>query len=183
MAAQTQEVQAEVQEGKMPKVARNKKGLTKKQQRFVDVYDGDTQRAAVMAGISYAYARQLVCNLQTSANRKSALAVQKAIKEREIKENRVKIASRQQRQQFWTELMTDDEREDSTRLKASELLAKSELDFGDTGVNVNIASVADIFAKVQGSQFSALNTVKALDTGTNEDIVKDTPPLLSEKQG
>ena len=69
------------------------------------------------------------------------------------------------------------------RLKASELLGKSELDFGDTGVNVNIASVADIFAKVQASQFSAPNTVNVLDTGTNEDIAKDTPPLLSEKQG
>ncbi len=99
--------------------------FTAKQQRFIDCYDGDVKKAAKKAKITYQYARRLA----TKSN------ILKAIRERENTEVRPKtIATRQKRQEFWTETMDDEEQTMKDRLRASELLGKSEADFTD---NIN----------------------------------------------
>ncbi|MBN2312356.1 MAG: hypothetical protein JXM79_00410 [Sedimentisphaerales bacterium] len=99
--------------------------FTVKQQKLVDAYDGDIKKAAKEAGLSYDYARRLVTKSH----------ILEAIKNRQETETRPKtIATRQQRQQFWTETMNNDDVEMRDRLKASELLGKSEADFTE---NIN----------------------------------------------
>jgi hypothetical protein len=94
--------------------------LTTKQQRFIDCYAGDIKGAAEKAGISYGYAR----NLMTKGD------IVEAIRSRQETEVRPKdIADRQERQAFWTQMMRDAEQDAKDRLKASELLGRSEADF------------------------------------------------------
>jgi phage terminase small subunit len=116
--------------------------ITLKQQRFIDCYDGDIEPAALSAGITYGYGRQLMV-LSKHAH------VQEAIRGRELTKSNNRIATREERQEFWTKVYKGEEsqpivtghREDGTaivedipqpmrdRLKASELLGKSEADF------------------------------------------------------
>jgi len=94
--------------------------LTDKQQKFIDCYDGDTKKAATKAKISYQYARRL-------ATRSNIL---KAIRNRIDTEIRPSmIATRLERQKFWSDVMKDDQNSMKDRLKASELMGKSEMDF------------------------------------------------------
>jgi len=99
--------------------------LTSKQQRFVDAYNGNATEAAVKAGYSqktaYSQGERLLRKVEVSA----------AIKSRQDTEARECIATRQRRQEFWTEVMEDSAAEMKDRLKASELLGKSEGDFLD----------------------------------------------------
>ena len=96
------------------------KVFTVKQQRFIDCYAGDIKEAAKKAQVSYGYAR----NLMTKCD------ILKTIKNRQETEVRPRtIATRQRRQEFWTEVMEDTKRDMRDRLKASELLGKSEADF------------------------------------------------------
>jgi len=98
-----------------------KKKKTAKQQRLIDCYVGDIKEAAEKANISYGYARNLMTKSDTL----------EAIRNRENAETRRRIATRQQRQQFWTRTMTDESVSMGDRLRASELLGKSEADFID----------------------------------------------------
>jgi phage terminase small subunit len=94
--------------------------LTNKQQRFVDTYAGNIKKTAKKAGLSYGYCRRLV----TKSN------IFEAIRHRQDIEIRPKtIANRQQRQEFWTKVMRDENEDIRDRLRASELLGKSETDF------------------------------------------------------
>jgi len=100
--------------------AKGKSGFTIKQQCFIDAYDGDIKKAAKKINMSYGYARQLL----TKTN------ILEAIKHREDTEIRPStIMTRQQRQQFWSKVADDDNQEMRDRLRASELLGKSEADF------------------------------------------------------
>ncbi len=95
--------------------------LTQKQQRFVDYYKGNYSEAARDAGYS-------------SPNRRGyelmqMPKIQQAIQERENVERRPHIADRQRRQEFWTQVMEDENQKMRDRLKASENLARSEADF------------------------------------------------------
>lgn len=102
---------------KVPAVARR---LTHKQQRFVDCYDGDIRGTAKRAKISYQYGRLL----STKFN------ILQAIRNRLNTEVRPKaISTRQARQEFWSEIMNNNCLLTRDRLKASELLGKSECDF------------------------------------------------------
>lgn len=120
--------------------------LTAKQQAFVDCHKGNTTEAAAIAGISREYAARMMQDVTKRYAEPSALAVQTAIKERNKGKNDGLIASREERQEFWSKIqrgeLTDivvldgveiDCRESTltVRMKASELLGKSELDFGD----------------------------------------------------
>jgi hypothetical protein len=97
-----------------------KRPFTVKQQRLIDCYAGDIKEAAQKARISYGYARQLL----TKSN------ILAAIRNRQETEVRPKdIADRQERQAFWTKIMRDTKQETKDRLKASELLGRSEADF------------------------------------------------------
>jgi phage terminase small subunit len=95
--------------------------LSQKQQRFVDYYEGNYTEAARKAGYRNPGSRGYEL-MQTPK-------VREAIKQREGEERRPHIASRQRRQEFWTQVMEDDQEHMKHRLKASENLAKSEADF------------------------------------------------------
>ena len=94
--------------------------FTTKQQRLIDCYAGNIKEAAEKAGLSYDYARRLVTKSH----------ILEAIRNRQDTEVRPKnIADRQERQAFWTRIMRDGGEDTRDRLKASDLLGKSEADF------------------------------------------------------
>lgn len=97
--------------------------LTPKQARFVAAYCGNATEAAREAGYSTKTAAFI------GAENLKKPQISKAIKERRDKRLASLIATREERQQFWTNLMRDEDRKEADRLKASELLAKSEGDF------------------------------------------------------
>jgi len=103
----------------MPK--RKPKKITIKQQRFIDSFDGDIKKASEIAGFSYNYGRQLM-------TMKKHKHIQEAIRKRELTKSNVLIANREERQIFWTQAMRGKE-DGIDRLKASELLGRSEGDF------------------------------------------------------
>ena len=99
--------------------------LTVKQQAFVEAYCGNATEAALQAG----YSPKTAAFIGAENLKKPKINV--AIKEREDKRLSPLIAKREERQEFWTSMMRDKTRKDDIRLKASELLAKSEGDFLD----------------------------------------------------
>jgi len=101
--------------------------FTPKQQRFIDFYDGNATDAARKAG--YKGNDNTLAQMGDQNLRK--LKITKAIKDRETKRNKSKIADREERQQFWTDSMRDPDIDIKDRQKASELLGRSEADFTD----------------------------------------------------
>lgn len=101
------------------------KKLTPKQAAFVQLYDGNGTEAARRAGYKGSdntlaqTARDLLRNPQ----------IQKGIGARNNKALAPDIADRQERQSFWTKTLRNEDIEMKERLKASELLGKSEADF------------------------------------------------------
>lgn len=103
-------------------MARKKQGqqFTERQQRFIDCYDGDIKSSAKKAKISYKYAREL----------RTKTDIMKALRNRQETELRPKtIANRQERQEFWSKTFRNKKVDMRDRLRASELLGKSEADF------------------------------------------------------
>ena len=98
--------------------------LTVKQQRFVEAYNGNATRAAIDAGYSPKWATKFGPNL-IGKNREIAAA----IREREEKRVNSLILSREERQIFWSNVVRDPDEDMKNRLKASELLGRSEADF------------------------------------------------------
>ena len=99
------------------------KGLTAKQQRFIDAYTGNATAAAIAAGYSEKTAPFI------GAENLKKPKILAAIKSRETIRSTPLIASRAERQQFWSSVMRDKEQQMRDRLKAAELLGKSEADF------------------------------------------------------
>ena len=99
--------------------------LTARQRAFVEAYAGNATEAAVKAGYSeksaYSQGQRLLKHAE----------IIRAIKERETERLRPAIASREERQRFWTRIMNDAGEETRDRLRASELLGKSNGDFLD----------------------------------------------------
>lgn len=100
------------------------KKLTIKQKRFVEAYTGNATRAALEAGYSQKTAYAI-----GQENLKKPIIAQ-AIKKREDKRLGKHIATREERQRFWSKMMENADR-DGDKLKASELLGRSEADFTD----------------------------------------------------
>jgi phage terminase small subunit len=98
-------------------------GFTFKQKRFIELYDGNATKAAVEAGYS---PKTAYCIAHENLKKPEII---KAIQERGKEERMSKIANRQDRQAFWSEVMDNEELEMMVRLRASELLGKSEADF------------------------------------------------------
>ncbi|MDW7774670.1 MAG: terminase small subunit [Desulfobulbaceae bacterium] len=121
-----------------------KQALTVKQQRFVDLYDGNGVQAARAAG--YKGNDNTLAVVAKENLRKPHLKA--AIEAREQKAKEKGILTREERQRFWSDVIRGEERERITvdgeevevapsmqsRLKASELLGRSQADFTD---NVN----------------------------------------------
>lgn len=97
--------------------------FTTRQQRFIEAYDGNATQAAIQAGYSEKTARSAGQRLLTNAD------IQSAICSREEQRRAELIADRESRQAFWSRIMRDESESMTARLKASELLAKSEGDF------------------------------------------------------
>jgi phage terminase small subunit len=115
--------------------------LTVKQQRFIDFYAGNGKQAAEKAG--YKNPRQM------ASENLSKPDIQHALKTREDRRRKGHIADREERQAFWTKILRGEETQPAVvgtdakgnsimknippkmtdRLKASELLGKSEADF------------------------------------------------------
>ena len=99
------------------------KQLSDKQLRFVELYNGNATDTAKLAGYSHAE-RAGIRNLKD-------VRICQAIQERRKTEIKPQIKDRQARQKFWSDFMDNEEKDDKDRLKASELLARSEGDFLD----------------------------------------------------
>ena len=99
--------------------------LTAKQQAFVEAYAGNATDAARKAG--YAGSDDTLAQVGHANLRNLKIAA--AIAARGAQASKRRIASREERQAFWTGVMEDAAEEMSARLKASELLGKSEADF------------------------------------------------------
>ena len=112
--------------------------LTAKQQRFVAAYDGNATAACRDAGYAGSDNALAVMGRKLLTNGKVAAA----IAAREAKRTDARIATREERQAFWSAVLRGEYTtvEDGKlcgadfghRLKASELLGRSEADFVDT---------------------------------------------------
>ena len=103
----------------------SKSKLTVRQQRFAEAYTGNATEAALIAGYSAKTAHSI------GAENLKKPEIMQAIRKREEERMKGPIANRQTRQEFWTAIMQDEARPVRDRLKASELLARSEGDFLD----------------------------------------------------
>ena len=99
--------------------------MTERERRFVECYMGEAAgngtKAALLAGYSPVTARNQASRLLTKGY------IQSAIEERSQRD--VLTWSREQRQVFWTQIAADETVPIPYRLKASELLARSQGDF------------------------------------------------------
>lgn len=138
--------------------------LTPKEQAFVDAYVGDATAAAIAAGYSEKTAKQRGYKLMQKKAIRDALNARSRIVEQVVEaqvteampamadQRTARIASRLERQAFWTRVMEGHETETlmdkmgglhdvpvsmKDRLKASELLGKSEADFTE---NLTVAA-------------------------------------------
>ena len=105
----------------------DKKKLTTKQQRFVDFYDGNATEACRKAG--YKGNENTLNQMANKLVRNGKIKT--AIEKREKLSNKRIIMDRESRQELWTMIALDVNERTDIRLRASELLGKSEGDFID----------------------------------------------------
>ena len=106
----------------------NDKPLNYRQNFFAEYYaEGETQgnayKSAIKAGYSHKFALQAAPRLLENVR------VKAQIDEINAKNRAESVATRKLRQEFWTRIMNDPATKMSDRLRASELLGKSEADF------------------------------------------------------
>lgn len=128
------ETEAERKARRKGKVGRDPDVITPKQQRFIDAYDGDATAAAEAAGMGTNKSSWRKAGHHTIHIPK----IVRAIKARQSVEKNPKVAGRKDRQEFWTRVMLDTNYTLNERMKASELLAKSEGDFLERVVQLNV---------------------------------------------
>ena len=115
--------------------------LNARQKAFVAAYAGNGVEAARAAGYSGSDEA-----LAVAASRLLRFdKVAEALRARETKRDSKRIATREERQAFWTEVFHDSEQNILARLKASELLGKSEADFierqrHEGSITINVAN-------------------------------------------
>lgn len=130
--------------------AKNKKrvawkvGLTDKQALFVEYYKGNASEAARLAGYGNGSGNELSIRQMASKLMKEN-KILNAIKARHSKEVDDRIADRKERQAFWTATMRDTKKKIQDRLRASELLGRSQADFTDKVVTAEV-SLEDLVA-------------------------------------
>ena len=115
--------------------------MTHRQELFIQEYlvSLNATQAAIKAGYSpktaYSIGQRLLKNVEVLQ------AINKVMNERKS----TLIATREQRQEFWTSVMLDTDTAMKDRLKASELLGKSEGDFTDkVQANISGMTLADL---------------------------------------
>lgn len=97
--------------------------LSTKQKRFIEVFNGNATEAAKTAGYSEKNAGRIGGQLMNNPR------IIAAIQAREKERNEIAIATREERQKLFTEIMRDRDENTKDRLRACELLGKSEGDF------------------------------------------------------
>ena len=132
--------------------------MTSKQARFVIEYLSclNATEAARRAG----YSKRTAYSIGQEKLKKTEIqsAIQQAMTER----NARLIADREQRQAFWTATMFDEDTDMKHRLKASELLGKSEGDFIERNeVNTNVTTCAYDLGKLSEEELIALRGILA----------------------
>lgn len=95
--------------------------LTDKQQRFVDLWTGNAEETAKLSGY--------MAPNKAGERAMKHVGICRLIQEIRKIELKPLIATREDRQKFWTETMVDTDEDMKYRQKASELLGKSEGDF------------------------------------------------------
>jgi phage terminase small subunit len=132
--------------------------LTTKQQRFVDLYSGNATEAARKAGYKASEGSLRAIGAQNLTK----LNIRAAIQGREKKRNEPHIASREERQGFWSDVMRDEKAKMADRLKSSEYLGRSEGDFLDR-------------TKHEGGGVRVIGLKEALDAaeGTGGPLIKE----------
>lgn len=117
--------------------------LTVKQRKFIEVYNGNATDAARQAGYSGNDNALGVTGHELLRNPKIA----EIIKSRDQQSTNAKIATKEERQAFWTRVMSDENADMSDRLQASKILGQSQGDFitkvEATGKNVVIREVSE----------------------------------------
>ena len=115
--------------------------MTHRQELFMQEYltSLNATQSAIRAGYSpktaYSQGQRLLKNVEVLQ------AINKVMNERKS----ALIATREQRQEFWTAVMNDCDTAMKDRLKASELLGKSEGDFTDkVQANISGMTLADL---------------------------------------
>ncbi|MBE0434205.1 MAG: terminase small subunit [Methylomicrobium sp.] len=99
-------------------------GLTEKQRRFCEEYSangGNATGAAKEAG----YKKPNVEGARSLEN----ASIRVALEALRLSRTSTAIATREERQSFWTQIMRDRSEQTKDRLKAAELLGKSQADF------------------------------------------------------
>ena len=118
--------------------------LNAKRQAFVDAWEGNATAAALAAGYSpktaYSQGQRLLKTVE----------VQEAIKAREAQWLAPTIATRRERQEFWTSVLRNEDEAMKNRLKAAELLGKSEGDFLERVEMDMTLSPAAILEQIRG---------------------------------
>jgi len=97
--------------------------LSTRQKRFIEAFAGNGTAAAIAAGYSEKYADRIAAQLMKNPR------IADAIRAREAERNAPHIADREERQRFFTATMRDEKKTTRDRLRAAELLGKSEGDF------------------------------------------------------
>ena len=100
------------------------KGLTERQRRFCEAYSSNGGNA--LASAREAGYKQPTVQGMENLKKPSIVA---ALEKLRANHSNAAIATREERQSFWTRIMNDDGEDMRHRLKASELLGKSQADF------------------------------------------------------
>lgn len=137
------------------------KKLTVKQQRFVDFYDGNGTEAARKAG--YKGDRNQLHTI--AAQNLQKLTIKQAIEKREEKRNKKDILSREERQKFWSDVTQDGDVQMRDRLRASELLGKSNADFIER-VDVNLGNCGAVRDIENGEEDNLVHLPKKKAVGS-----------------
>lgn len=103
----------------------DKNKLTARQKRFIDAYNGNATEAARIAGYSENKIDNAAYKLMHTP------AIMEAILEREKARSDAAIMTREERQKLWSDLARNADETTRDRLRATELLGKSEGDFLD----------------------------------------------------
>jgi hypothetical protein len=146
-------------------------GLTVRQERFVRVYDGTNMEDALrIAGYKKWHGNKLVV-------RKKIRDAMRFIWREEDPVMSKLIADRAARQQFWTDVMNDPNVDMPARLRASELLGRSEGDFISVVVPPGHAQslrLAGPLAEKLIEVYNATRTLKVIDCDTGKAKHKKT---------
>lgn len=139
--------------------------LTARQRKFIDFYDGNGTEAARLAG--YKGSDDVLGKTAFDLLRNPKIKA--AIEARTTAESAPLIASREKRQQFWTKVMEDIGSEMRDRLRASELLGKSQADFVErhelSGPDGKAIPVSSMTTEELQAEFAAILAKAKPDAG------------------